>query len=49
MFPVAFFAVPAAAADMDAAKVVDAGGVTSGTAARAKGRNYYCTCTKNMM
>ena len=37
------FAVPAAATDVDAAKVVDAGGVASGTAARAEGRNRCCT------
>ena len=37
------FAVPAAAADVDTAEVVDAGGVASGTAARAEGRNRCCT------
>ena len=33
------FVLPAAAADVDAADVVDAGGVASGMAARAEGRN----------
>ena len=41
------FAVPAAAADVDAAEVVDAGGVASGTAARAEGWN--CCFTNNIM
>ena len=37
------FAMPAAAADVAAAEVVDARGVAYGAAARAKGRDYYCT------
>ena len=41
------FVVPAAAADVDAADVVDAGGVASGTTARAEGRNR--CYTKNIM
>ena len=41
------FAVPAAVTDVDAAEVVDAGGVASGTAARAERQNR--CCTKNIM
>ena len=41
------FAVPAAVADVDATEVVEVGGVASGTAARAEGRNR--CCTKNIM
>ena len=43
------FAVPAAAADMDTAEVVDLGGVSSRTVARDEGQNRCRCCTKNIM